>query len=153
LIDLVVFGRAAGIRCGETTTPNLEQKPLAANAGEASIARESMAEGMDKVTKIAEQIKDVAVFDKTMVWNTDLMEALELDNLVGQAMVTMASAENRKESRGAHSKSTTAPSMIIRCQTVLITLSRKSEFINSNLYTSNEKPLLKWLFLYLDLDQ
>jgi len=137
LIDLVVFGRAAGLRCGETTVPNLEQKPLAANAGEASIARlekfkaadgskkvaevrlslqkamqehcavfrteESMAEGMDKVTKIAEQMKDVAVFDKTMVWNTDLMEALELDNLVGQAMVTMASAENRKESRGAHS--------------------------------------------------
>jgi len=110
LIDLVVFGRAAGIRCGETTTPNLEQKPLAANAGEAlqehcAVFRteESMAEGMAKVTAIAEQIKDVAVFDKTMVWNTDLMEALELDNLVGQAMVTMASAENRKESRGAHS--------------------------------------------------
>ena len=137
LIDLVVFGRAAGLRCGETTTPNLEQKPLAADAGAESLARlekfkaadgskkvaevrlslqkamqehcavfrteESMAEGMGKVTAIAEQMKDVAVFDKTMVWNTDLMEALELDNLVGQAMVTMASAENRKESRGAHS--------------------------------------------------
>jgi succinate dehydrogenase / fumarate reductase flavoprotein subunit len=136
LIDLVVFGRAAGLRCGETTTPNLEQKPLAPDAGDASIARlekfkaaegskkvsevrlslqkamqehcavfrteESMAEGVKKVTEIANSIKDVAVYDKTMVWNTDLMEALELDNLVSQAMVTMASADNRKESRGAH---------------------------------------------------
>jgi succinate dehydrogenase / fumarate reductase flavoprotein subunit len=42
------------------------------------------------------------VYDKTMVWNTDLMEALELDNLICQAMVTMASANNRRESRGAH---------------------------------------------------
>ena len=136
LIDLVVFGRAAGLRCGETLTANAEQKPLAANAGEASIARlekfknangskkvaevrlnlqkamqehcavfrteESMAAGVVKVTAVAESIKDVAVYDKTMIWNTDLMEALELDNLVAQAMVTMASADNRKESRGAH---------------------------------------------------
>jgi succinate dehydrogenase / fumarate reductase flavoprotein subunit len=136
LIDLVVFGRAAGLRCGETTTPNLEQKPLAPDAGEASIARlekfkaangpkkvaeirldlqkamqthcavfrteESMAEGVQKVTAIADSIKDVAVYDKTMTWNTDLMEALELDNLICQAMVTMTSADNRKESRGAH---------------------------------------------------
>ena len=131
LIDLVVFGRAAGLRCGETLTANAEQKPLAANAGEASIARlekfknadgpkkvaevrlnlqkamqehcavfrteESMAEGVVKVTAVAESIKDVAVYDKTMIWNTDLMEALELDNLVAQAMVTMASADNRKD--------------------------------------------------------
>ena len=136
LIDLVVFGRAAGLRCGETLTANLDQRPLATNAGEASIARlekfkaangskkvaevrlelqkamqahcavfrteESMAEGVVKVTEIAKSLKDVAVFDKTMVWNTDLMEALELDNLACQAMVTMASADNRKESRGAH---------------------------------------------------
>ena len=136
LIDLVVFGRAAGMRCGETLTANLEQKPLAKDAGEASIARlerfkaadgskkvaevrlklqkamqkhcavfrttESMAEGVEKMTAIAESLSDVAVYDKTMIWNTDLMEALELDNLVSQAMVTMASANNRKESRGAH---------------------------------------------------
>ena len=54
------------------------------------------------MTAIAESVKDIAVYDKTMIWNTDLMEALELDNLVCQAMVTMASANNRKESRGAH---------------------------------------------------
>ena len=136
LIDLVVFGRAAGLRCGETLKANAKQKPLAADAGAASIARlekfkasqgskktaeirlslqkamqehcavfrteESMAEGVQKVTAIAESVKDIAVYDKTMIWNTDLMEALELDNLVCQAMVTMASANNRKESRGAH---------------------------------------------------
>ena len=136
LIDLVVFGRAAGLRVKETCTPNLEQKPLAADAGAASLARlekfrnadgskktadirlelqkamqthcsvyrtaESMSEGLEKITAIAEQIKDVSVSDKTMVWNTDLMETLELDNLIAQARVTMASAENRKESRGAH---------------------------------------------------
>jgi len=136
LIDLVVFGRAAGLRVKETCTPNLEQKPLAADAGADSLARlekfrkadgtkktadirlelqktmqthcsvyrtsESMSEGLEKITAIAEQINDVSVSDRTMVWNTDLMETLELDNLIAQARVTMASAENRKESRGAH---------------------------------------------------
>ncbi len=136
LIDLVVFGRAAGLRVAETCTPNLEQKPLAANAGEASITRlekfrnaegtkntaairldlqkamqahcavfrteESLAEGVTKVSAIAEDMANISVSDKTMVWNTDLMEALELDNLVAQASVTIASADNRKESRGAH---------------------------------------------------
>jgi succinate dehydrogenase / fumarate reductase flavoprotein subunit len=136
LIDLVVFGRAAGMRCGETIKANAEQKPLSKDAGQSSLDRlekfkaasgskktseirlslqkamqehcavfrteESMEEGVDKVTSIAESIKDIVVYDKTMVWNTDLMEALELDNLICQAMVTMASANNRKESRGAH---------------------------------------------------
>jgi succinate dehydrogenase / fumarate reductase flavoprotein subunit len=136
LIDLVVFGRAAGMRCGEVLDANAEQKPLPANAGDEAIARlekyknangksstadlrlrmqkamqehcavfrteESLSEGLKKVEAIAADMADISVTDKTMIWNTDLMEALELDNLIGQARVTIASADNRKESRGAH---------------------------------------------------
>ncbi len=136
LIDLVVFGRAAGMRCGEVLEANAEQKPLPANAGDEAIARlekyknangktstadlrlrmqkamqehcavfrteESLGEGVKKVEAIAADMADISVTDKTMIWNTDLMEALELDNLIGQARVTIASADNRKESRGAH---------------------------------------------------
>jgi succinate dehydrogenase / fumarate reductase, flavoprotein subunit len=47
---------------------------------------------------------DVKVTDRSLIWNTDLIETLELDNLVGQAVVTMDSARNRTESRGAHAR-------------------------------------------------
>lgn len=58
--------------------------------------------GMDEITRAAGTLKDIAVRDRSMIWNTDLVEALELENLMGQAVVTVASALNRKESRGAH---------------------------------------------------
>ena len=50
------------------------------------------------------EFKDITVQDKSMIWNTDLLETLELNNLIEQAMVTMASAKNREESRGAHAR-------------------------------------------------
>ena len=45
---------------------------------------------------------DIGIKDRSLIWNTDLVETLELDNLIGQAVVTMNSAANRTESRGAH---------------------------------------------------
>jgi succinate dehydrogenase / fumarate reductase, flavoprotein subunit len=47
---------------------------------------------------------DVKVFDRSLIWNSDLVETLEFENLIGQAVVTMDSAKNRTESRGAHAR-------------------------------------------------
>jgi succinate dehydrogenase / fumarate reductase flavoprotein subunit len=63
----------------------------------------TLAEGTKKIAKVFKIFKDVGIKDRSMVWNSDLAELLELDNLLSQAVITMESANNREESRGAHS--------------------------------------------------
>ena len=63
---------------------------------------ESLTSGVQSMDKIASRMGHIGVADKSMIWNTDLIEALELDNLMGQALVTIRSADQRQESRGAH---------------------------------------------------
>ncbi len=65
---------------------------------------ETLSEGVTKLGAVVESFAEVQVSDRSLVWNTDLIETLELDNLLGQAVATMHSAENRKESRGAHAR-------------------------------------------------
>jgi succinate dehydrogenase / fumarate reductase flavoprotein subunit len=62
----------------------------------------TLAEGVAKIDKVYQRMNDIHVTDRSLIWNSDLVETLELDNLIAQAVVTMHCADNRKESRGAH---------------------------------------------------
>ena len=64
----------------------------------------TLKEGVDQIRKPYEGMNDVSVKDKSLLFNTDLVETLEFDNLIRQAVVTVDSAYHRKESRGAHAR-------------------------------------------------
>ncbi len=138
LLDLVVFGRAAAMRCADLKIAGRPHRPLSAEVSapalerfdrlrhahgssptaevrlamqramqsHASVFRTGpvLEEGLDQLHRIAERLDDLRLSDRSLIWNTDLVETLELENLLQQSLVTVASALNREESRGAHSR-------------------------------------------------
>jgi succinate dehydrogenase / fumarate reductase flavoprotein subunit len=65
---------------------------------------EVLRDGVAKIDQVAHSFADLGIADRSLIWNSDLMEALELQNLLNQAVVALHSAENRTESRGAHAR-------------------------------------------------
>lgn len=65
---------------------------------------QTLKEGVDKMKGVWSEMSDLKVHDSGLVWNSDLVESLELQNCMTNAMQTIVSAENRKESRGGHSR-------------------------------------------------
>ena len=66
--------------------------------------KKNLEEGIEKMKEISESFQEVSISDRSMIFNTDLVEALELENLISQSKVTLASAVQRNESRGAHAR-------------------------------------------------
>ncbi len=138
LIDLVVFGRSAALRCAELIENNEKHAELPKDSAELPLSRldkfryadgttptadlrlhmqkvmqsncavfrtgEVLQEGSKLIHDVLGSVGNAKVFDRSLIWNSDLVETLEFDNLIAQAVVTMDSAVNRTESRGAHAR-------------------------------------------------
>ena len=138
LIDLVVFGRAVGLRCAETLKAGATQPEMKSAFTDEHLARldkfrnangstptaqlrlemqkamqedaavfrtgESLQSGVERIAKVIAGRGDIKTTDRGLIWNSDLMETLEFDNLIGQAAVTVGGALLRPESRGAHAR-------------------------------------------------
>jgi succinate dehydrogenase / fumarate reductase flavoprotein subunit len=138
LTDLVVFGRAAGLRAAEIVRPGEKVPDVQASQVERHLERfdffrnangptptaklrlemqramqedcavfrtgETLETGVRRIADVYRRVPEISVADRGLVWNTDLMETLEFDNLIANAAVTVNSAVNRQESRGAHAR-------------------------------------------------
>ncbi len=138
LIDLIVFGRAAGLRCAETIEQGDAQQDLPKESADLALSRLDrfryasgstptaelrlrmqrtmqnncavfrdgpvLEEGVELISDVWRQTEDINVTDRSLIWNSDLIETLEYDNLIVQAATTMVGAANRLESRGAHAR-------------------------------------------------
>jgi len=91
---------------GERSTASIRDEMQQVMQNNAAVFRtgEVLQEGCELIEKVYGSFRDVGVSDRSMVWNSDLVETFELSNLLGCAVTTMVSAENRKESRGAHAR-------------------------------------------------
>jgi len=137
LLDIVVFGRAAGLHIIEFNQKNKEHKPIPANGADISLERlnrlntastgeyaqdvantiretmqehasvfrtqVSMDEGVTKIAALRSRVEKINLTDKSQIFNTERIEALEVDNMIEVAQATMVSAAARHECRGAHS--------------------------------------------------